>query len=304
MFRDRLLTYCFLASILINAVFVLLVGNSRIFATEDVVNTLRAREITDYKPPVPERPRPKPKTPPPPPKPEPRPEPKPRQAPPQPRQVVRQPQPRPRVNIRQPVRSSRPARNEQTRSSAPQVGGDPGPVAPTPTGSGSTRGQIASNISGGETGFQSDTQDPAPGPIVRTPAPPPPPAAALPPPPPIPVPTPAPPPPQPVPTPPAPEPPPPANREAERQTPEPIGGAPRLRLTSGADVSSLASATIVIACVVDESGVPKHIRVQQGSGDGAIDQAAVAAIRAKRFRPAVQDGLAREAPYVFRFRIR
>lgn len=183
MFRDKLLGRCFLASLLLNGVFALLVGNSNLLRSRSVVEALKAREIRVYKPPVWERAAPKT------PAPKPKPTPTRRAARPQLRPHSTSPPPTPQQPWRpqgtaarqRPQTPSRPQRPQPGRTTTPPTSGSnfPGIAPPVPTGSANSQGQIATNPGGGFAGLPVEDAPPAPLPTnpprpSAPPAPPPP----------------------------------------------------------------------------------------------------------------------------------
>jgi TonB family protein len=302
---DKILLPCFIASIAVNAVGVIVVANSSIFSPERHVETVKPierpaevliarRAAPTPKPPEPTlTPLPTP-TPPPTPQPKVTPTPNLQQTPPPPetrqQRTTATPkpnQPAPKLAMRNLGLGSTSKRSDGPAISANEVTGDARrgkPQATTEFAQGPKQAVDATPV----------PPPPAPEPTRTVPVAPPTPAP----------PTPPPPPPTPTPTPrPTPQPTPRVDtREPDRQEPL-IVRVPQPRVSDDIDFGSLRSTSVVISFDVDREGQATNIRVKRGSGNSGLDDACKQAVQNGKYKPAVQDGMYVKAhgEYAFQF---
>lgn len=265
--QDRILKFCFTASVVVNALFVTWVSHSDLFSSGVMLPPLRETQIKIFKRPPPPKPTPKVK-PPPPPKEQPHVLTPPllHVQPPRPVEHVQQ------VHLTSSVRS---ASNLQMPASPPAplasvIPATPGPVTTPPA----SPTQISEPVA------------PAPSP----PAPEPRPEVALPPAPP-----------------PVPPPPPPTKTPGwspidvqPASLPDGIGSDVS---TDGIDAGSITNSKVVISFTIDETGYVRKARVKESSGNSELDNRFLEAVKRGHGTPAIQDHIRRDQPYSLTFNV-
>ncbi len=254
---DRILVWCFLASILINLGFGLWLNYADIYGEKRQADANKVMKVAVYKPPIKQKPKPKPKVIPP----------KPKIIP---KIVHKLPPPRPTPPKAPPQHFT--VGHHSTSKTAIVVEAPPPPVDNTP---------VQPVAPDNTTVQQAPVAPPAPTPSVKyeppVQAPPAPPAHK----------TAPPPPPKPTPPPPLRHPP---NYIANVESREATIDDSSIKTpdTSAMDTSSFTGSCI-ISCEVDENGHLSGARVKKSSGNNDFDNQCLDAVRAGRGTPAVQD---------------
>ena len=265
--QDRILKFCFTASVVVNALFVTWVSHSDLFSSGAVLPPLRETQIKIFKRPPPPKPAPKIKPPPPP---------KQQAHVPTPPLLHAQP-PRPVEHVQQ-VRVTSSVRSASNIQVPPSPPSPLAPVVPAAPGA-------VTNPPAPPPPFVEQAVPPA-----SPPAPEPRPEVVLPPPP----------------APPAPPPPPvqPGNWSPidvrSASLPDGLGSDVT---ADGIDAGSITNSKVVISFTIDETGHIRKARVKESSGSSELDNRFLEAVRRGRGTPAIQDHIPRDQPYSLTFNV-